>query len=279
MKSVHKLEPDHEYTERLKRERSHFNSLASQCSADSLLMPLDNILRYDSPSSQTPYALEYAFHLLGKVQDKHVLCLGCGQGLDVVILASLGANVTAIDISDESIGLAYERAKANGVAERIRFMNCDAAELSPVADNSIDKALCAAIFHHIDIAGTARELRRVIKPGGVVVCLEPLEVPPSLKPLRGLLPKGRGISEDERPLTPSDVALINDTIGTAGAERKFGLTCRALPLLRTTSKRVTDLSHNLDAWLIRNSSVCEAFASPLVWKVAKHRTEERPGSL
>src|SRR5262249_37572142 len=154
-----------------------------------------NIERYASPAKNTPYALEYAFHLLGDLKDQQVLCLGCGEGLDLVILASLGANVVAVDISDESIALASERAKANGVASRIQFFNCDAAALSPIASNSVDKALCAAIFHHIDIAGASRELKRVLKPGGVAVCLEPLERPAFWKPLQHLTPKGRGVSD------------------------------------------------------------------------------------
>jgi 2-polyprenyl-3-methyl-5-hydroxy-6-metoxy-1,4-benzoquinol methylase len=114
------------HQERLQRERRHFNSLAQKSAGTDLKMPAENIRRYASPPENTPYALEYAFHLLGTLRDQKVLCLGCGEGLDLVILASLGAKVVAVDISDESIAKAAERARANGVAHRIEFFNCDA---------------------------------------------------------------------------------------------------------------------------------------------------------
>ena len=38
------------------------------------------VLRYLDPPANTAFSLEYAFHLLGDVQDKHVLALGCGTG-------------------------------------------------------------------------------------------------------------------------------------------------------------------------------------------------------
>jgi len=271
MKDIRETPLPENNEDRLQRERSHFNVVAQKMSrSTSLKMPVDNIRRYNSPPENTPYALEYAFSLLGNLKDQRVLALGCGDGLDVVILASLGARVVAIDISDESIALAAERAKANGVLSRIEFFNCDAASLSAVPNDSIDKALCAAIFHHIDIAGASRELRRVLKPGGVAVCLEPLEVPNLWKPLRRALPRAAGISEDERPLTMKDVTLINDTIGRGSSARRFGLTFRFVQWLgRSNSKELTQISHRFDAWLIRNSSVLSSLASPLVWKVTR----------
>jgi SAM-dependent methyltransferase len=257
------------HQERLLRERSHFNSQAQQSALTELQMPSENIRRYASPPRDTPYALEYAFHLLGELRDQKVLCLGCGEGLDVVILASLGAHVVAVDISDESIALASERARANGVAARIEFFNCDAGALSPIPSNSVDKALCAAIFHHVDIAAASRELQRVLKPGGIAVCLEPLEVPALWKLLRNLLPANRSVSADERPLTVHNLNVINDTIGTGAAARRFGLTYRLIELLGWKSKELTRISHVLDAWLIRNFAVCQSLASPTVWSVTK----------
>src|SRR5687767_2107562 len=97
--------------QRLERERSHFNDLARESAAASLLrMTRANISRYDNPPENTPYPLEYAFHLLGNVVGSQVLALGCGEGMDTVILAALGANVLAVDISDESLRLGLERA-------------------------------------------------------------------------------------------------------------------------------------------------------------------------
>src|ERR1700694_2642909 len=43
-------------------------------------MERDQIDRYLNPPADTPYGLEYAFHLLGDVRGKTVLDLGCGTG-------------------------------------------------------------------------------------------------------------------------------------------------------------------------------------------------------
>src|SRR2546428_4217883 len=101
------------FTERLERERVHFNRIAEQHIAADLVMPRWNIRRYDHPSASTPFPLEYAFYLLGDIKGKTVVDLGCGEGVNTVILASLGAKVISVDISDKSLESTAERARAN----------------------------------------------------------------------------------------------------------------------------------------------------------------------
>jgi methylase of polypeptide subunit release factors len=55
--------------------------------------------RYLNPRADTPFPLEYAFHLLGDVKDKLVLDLGCGSGEEVIPLLRRGARVIGIDLS------------------------------------------------------------------------------------------------------------------------------------------------------------------------------------
>ena len=261
-------EHEEQYQEWLQRERNHFNRIARRPVAD-LKMPVENIQRYFRPPADTVYPLEYAFHLLGPLEGQTVLCLGCGEGLDAVILAALGANVIAVDISDQSIALASDRAKANGVADKIRFFNCDAAALNHIENNSVDKALCAAILHHIDIPAAVREIQRVLKPGGAAVFSEPVEGPALVQPFKNPVPKGRGVSEDERPLTKSDVTLVSKTVGAAGRRRRFWVAFRLFYKTGIRSSRMIHLVCKLDAWLIRRSSLLARISSPLVWEAVK----------
>src|SRR4051812_17764892 len=101
---------------RLENERRHFNEIARQQASAGLLMSPQNIARYRNPAPDTAFPLEYAFHLAGDLNDRTVVEIGCGDGLNTVKLAALGAKVTAIDISDESLSLSRRRAEANGVA-------------------------------------------------------------------------------------------------------------------------------------------------------------------
>src|SRR6202046_1336618 len=65
--------------------------------------------RYLNPPRDTPFALEYAFYLLGDVRGKTVLDFGCGTGENAVPLVKLGARVIGMDISPDLIALARKR--------------------------------------------------------------------------------------------------------------------------------------------------------------------------
>jgi SAM-dependent methyltransferase len=254
--------------DRLQRERVHFNKIAERHRAADLLMPASNIQRYDRPSEETPFPLEYAFALLGDLQSKVVVDLGCGEGLNTVILASLGAQVVSVDISDKSLELTGARAAANGVAKNVTLVHSDAATI-PVQDSQADAVLCAAILHHVDCVATAWQIRRILKPGGTSVFLEPLAGPGWLGKLKSLLPKSEGVSEDERPLTLQQVDSVSRAVGRPGRRREFLLTTRVINRVGITSWPIVIKSHRLDAWTLRHAPIARALASPLVWEARK----------
>lgn len=105
-----------------------------------------------------------------------VLDVGCGTG--VVFDAFAGAigntgEITGLDHSDEFLTAARERAEAGGYAETVTLVRGDAHEL-PFPDASFDAAHVERVLMHIaDPDRALRELRRVVKPGGWIVCAEP----------------------------------------------------------------------------------------------------------
>jgi SAM-dependent methyltransferase len=252
---------------RAQRERAHFNALTTAQNG-SLVMPAGNISRYDRPPANTLYSLEYAFHLLDEIAGRRVLNVGCGEGLDAVILAALGAKVIGLDISDAAVAVTKARAYANGVTDRLTALVADATAL-PVSSGSIDVILAAAVMHHVDIRRAAAELARVLRPGGVAVFVEPLAGPPLVQLVKRMLPMRRApdISEDERPLTRDDVALISSTIGSVEATRLFGLTTRLVG--RVGRDRPLRAAYRLDRWVLGRSRALAALASPMVWSVRK----------
>jgi hypothetical protein len=70
--------------------------------------------RYECPTAATAYPLEFAYHLLGNVRGRQVLELGCGSGENTVCLVARGANVCALDISEDLIALARRRLQVSG---------------------------------------------------------------------------------------------------------------------------------------------------------------------
>jgi SAM-dependent methyltransferase len=138
---------------------------------------------------------------LGDVRGRRVLDLGCGHGMAAVVLARRGAQVTACDLSPGYVAEARQRATANRV--NIRFAVLDAERL-PFADRSFDSIWGHAILHHLDIVTAAREIRRVLRPGGVAVFCEPWNGNPLLRLAR----RWRRHTPDETPLQRTDIVTL-----------------------------------------------------------------------
>jgi arsenite methyltransferase len=102
-----------------------------------------------------------------------VLDVGCGAGLDSLILARrVGASgrVVGIDFSEAMLVRAREAAAAYGV--NVAFCRGDAERL-PLDDASMDVALVNGIFNlNPARAEIFRELARVVRPGGHVYVAE-----------------------------------------------------------------------------------------------------------
>lgn len=80
---------------------------------------------------------------------KKILEIGCGLGTDTMNFARAGANVTAVDLSDESLKLAKQRAKVFGLEDRITFFQANAEELSSVVPvESYDLIYSFGVIHH-----------------------------------------------------------------------------------------------------------------------------------
>lgn len=92
------------------------------------------------------------------------LDVACGTGAVSMRAARAGADVTGVDLSDVMVETARRRAAEAGLA--IAYEVGDAEEL-PVADASFDvvSSSVGAIFAP-DHAAVARELARVVRPGG-----------------------------------------------------------------------------------------------------------------
>jgi SAM-dependent methyltransferase len=123
-----------------------------------------------------------------------------------VVLARLGAHVTAFDLSGGYLREARARAAANDVA--LDLIAADGARL-PFADGTFDGVWGNAILHHLDIVRAGREIRRILRPGGVAVFCEPWGGNPLLEwARRHLAYPGKERTPDERPLQASQVEQL-----------------------------------------------------------------------
>ncbi len=100
---------------------------------------------------------------------KYVLVVGCGVGITPCYLAKKhGCRVVGVDLSERMIGRSKERAKREGVKDKVEFRVADAQNL-PFEDALFDAVICESINAFIeDKPRAASEYVRVIKPGGYV---------------------------------------------------------------------------------------------------------------
>jgi SAM-dependent methyltransferase len=152
-----------------------------------------------------------AMERLQPVAGQRVLDFGCGHGMAGVVLARFGAEVTSLDISRGYLLEAGRRAQANKV--EIALVQADGARL-PFAESSFDRIWGNAILHHLDMGQAAREIHRVLRPGGVAVFCEPWGENPLLDWARRRLPyPAKGRTRDERPLREGDLPAMRAVFG------------------------------------------------------------------
>ena len=115
---------------------------------------------------------EADLRLLGNVDGRRVLDLGCGSGQNAVVLARQGAKVLAVDPSVAQVGAARARSEAAEV--RVELHQAELAELAFLRSDSIDAALSVMALATVDdLDRVFRQVHRVLKPEAPLVCSFP----------------------------------------------------------------------------------------------------------
>jgi SAM-dependent methyltransferase len=130
---------------------------------------------YDRRSDRLAWELEAQDLVLARALDlgrEHVvLDAGCGTGRYLPGLLERAGAVIGADHSERSLAVARRRA-GNQPEGRLRLVTADLRAL-PLADGEVDRVLCSETIGHVPTAerraDAARELLRVLRPGGVLV--------------------------------------------------------------------------------------------------------------
>lgn len=212
----------------------------------------EDIRPYEEPAEDTVFPVEYAFHLLDGVHGRTVVDLGCGAGLNTVILARLGARVISIDNSGSNLEMTEHRANAHGVGDRVRLIRSGGYRI-PAEDASADRVLCSGINQYSDPLVIARQIRRILKPGGRAVFHHVT---------RPLLRK--------QAMTKAYADALSRAVGVPGRFREFWLTTALLCRVGVApSSSIARVLQRLDDAVIRRFPFTRLLASSFVWAARK----------
>lgn len=174
---------DYDYLDPMLRDEARFAD--AQYGVHSRELEINPVMfgKYADPKDRWDWR-QLAAMLMGDIRGKSLLDFGCGMGEEAVYFAKLGARVTAIDISEVGIRLTRQRARHNGVSDRVdaRVMRADPTELSAA---SFDLIHGLGILHHLpDLSQALGEVKRLLRPGGTAVFLEPLGDSPVVESIK-----------------------------------------------------------------------------------------------
>ncbi len=101
---------------------------------------------------------------------KKVLEIGCGIGTDTINFARNGAEVTAVDLSAQSLQVARRRAEVFGLSDRVRFFHGSAEDLaSVVPPEAYDLIYTFGVIHHTPHPErVVEQMRGFAQPGTTV---------------------------------------------------------------------------------------------------------------
>jgi ubiquinone/menaquinone biosynthesis C-methylase UbiE len=177
----------------------------------------------------------YAYLARLGLTGKRVLVVGCGFGDDALRLARMGGDVSAFDLSHESLAIA--RKLADRERMRVRFDEMPAERLR-YPDAHFDVIVARDILHHVDIPPALAEIGRVARDGATLVVNEiyshsitervrraPLverTLYPALR--RFVYARERPyITADERKLTQADLAQVTARLARVDVEKHFNM--------------------------------------------------------
>ena len=197
--------------------------------------PWDEIFRREGRVFDAPAPVVH--HVADVLQEhdcRRVVDLGCGSGRHTVFLGQRGFDVIGIDNSPTALGLTREWLTHEGL--RAQLARADMRRPLPLPAACCDGVVSTQVIHHALLAivrGTARELGRILRPGGVLFVSVPLGTDPEdtfeeVEPGTFVPTSGSELGLPHHIFTPEDLCALFPAFAV---EELYSIDDRILTLL------------------------------------------------
>lgn len=238
--------------------------------ASPALLPLlpDLLQDLTELGSSAPLIIEILVEL-GVGPNARVLDLGCGKGSVALALArEIGAQVHGIDAFDPFIEEASRRAAAQGLSSRCTFEHADLRRALE-REQTVDVVLMLGLGPVLgDTAQTIGRLRRIVRPGGLMVLDEAYLPEPS-----GGLERSEGRNRHDEIVALLEAhgdALIRESVPSVEQVRAFdqwatqSIERRANELLPNHPELEAEIRSYVESQK-RESETLDASTIPTIW--------------
>jgi 2-polyprenyl-3-methyl-5-hydroxy-6-metoxy-1,4-benzoquinol methylase len=223
-----------ELSERQLREKKYYEQYANMFDTNQTIdfSPIEGPLFEKERRPWNSYWRTYELAVDTYIQKKEtgklsLLDFGCGPGDNSLRFNRIGYNVTGFDISETNVANCKKLFEKNNVTSPNSFFVSTAEDIKLPA-NSFDIVVGIDILHHVDIKKAMREIKKLLKPDGIAVFREPVEVSfldwiRNTKLIKALVPNSvsleHHITEDERKLNYRDFSDIQNIFPAMKIER------------------------------------------------------------
>lgn len=174
------------------KNKEHYDALFGGARLDGILEKVRRVDTFlaDAVRTDTSWVAMYHGDFRERLRGARVLELGSGDGLNSLVMATQGAEVVSIDISEAGAEMLRVAAEQLGLSDRIQAIAGDFAEI-PFEPGSFDFVVGKAFLHHLTHELEAQYLAKtasVLRDGGHARFSEPAVNSAFLDAMRWVVP-------------------------------------------------------------------------------------------